>query len=341
MSGKWYHSRTNQAALITGIFGLAIAIVVSILSSERRDPYPAIEIKNLTPTGEEVLARLAVTPSRQLMDSSAFAALRSRDVIVNDSLGVLIARPSGYEWGVGDFGELEKISVDDVAVFRWISGMLERGFPQDTAMPVRYFGVRLDEPARITLTAESRLDSTRVGTNPFRNTRYALGLMRMIYGDYLNQVPEDELAAGQAEMIRTIDSVTRADFPSKRQIFNGVFVARVGPTARRYAEFLSWLKTSPLQHALSVVRVSSRPPSFLVVDSDRGTLLFSDAVLIEDALVNGRIVPAVTLNRAGYMVKTGATVHVVMLQYVSTAPREVLAELERFLSSVRILKEPP
>jgi len=323
----------NQSAIIAGVFILLATVTGGLFTHFNRDRYPAIEIKNLTPTGEQVLARLALTPARQLLDSSAFAAIRQDDLIWNDSLGVAIAKPSSYEWGAGDFGELDDVSIDDVAMLRWFTDITHRGFKDDTAR-VRYFGVRLDQPTRITLTSDTKIDSTRIGTNPFRDARYFLGFMRMTYGDYVLKMPVDSLADAQQDAIRSLDSVVTASMPRERKIYNGVFIAQLSAATMPRFAFLDWLKRPLLAQAIEQISVGS--PTVLIIDRDRGTVIFSEAVRIESAIVDGKVVGSVTLNRAGYAIQTGKTVEIVMLQYTSTESKEVLDELQRFLASVKL-----
>src|SRR5262245_17890477 len=102
MSGKWYESRTNQAALIGGValvIGAAIGALPSILRS-RASPQATFEIKTLGQGGEHTLATLAMEPAGQVLDSSAFSRL-SESFIVNDSLGIAFSRPDGQDWTVG------------------------------------------------------------------------------------------------------------------------------------------------------------------------------------------------------------------------------------------------
>jgi len=340
MSLRWYESRTNQAALIGGLFVFLAAIAAGLFPHFGRDSYPPVEIKNLTPTGEEVLARLALTPSRQLIDSGAFAGLRSSNLLWSDSLGVAIEKPTAFEWSAGNFGELDEISIADLVMMRWMTDMIAHGFAGDTAkIGARFFGVRLDRPTRVTLGADTKLDSTPIGLNPFRDINYAIGWVRIAYDD-ISKVPTDSILEFRRYAINTLDSILRKDIPSERKIFSGVFIARIRQENIPNAVFYSWLKRPLIDDALAMVRVSTRTPTFLVVDRDRGTLIYSDALRLENVLIDGKPAKFVTLNRAGYAIEHGSSVHLVMLQYLSTEPKEVLHDLERFLGSVRIRRDP-
>ena len=338
MPTKWHESRTVQGALIGGIALVLAAVIAGLFSHFDRDRYPPIEIKNLTPTGEEVLARLALAPSRQLMDSSAFAAIRKNDLIWNDTLGVAIAKPSSYEWGVGTFDSLGTISLEDVGVMHWMGAMLKRGFPIDTLkgkMPL--FGVRLNEPTHITLTQQTSLDSTPIGVNPFRDPKYFLGFVRIAMDEEdFRKLPLDSLVLGQREAVRTIDSVLKVTMPAERNVYSGVFVGRLSKEMLPRFSFLDWVRRPLLDDAAASVMISSGLANFEIVDRDRGTVLFSDALRIEHAMVNGKPVASVTINRAGYAIQTGNIVHLVFLQYTSAQPKAVLDELQRYLASVKL-----
>jgi hypothetical protein len=255
----------------------------------------------------------------------------------NDSLGVAIEKPTTFEWGAGDFGELDEISLADLVMMRWVTDMIAHGSQGDTSKTgARFFGVRLDKPTRVTLTAETKLDSAPIALNPFRDINYLLGFIRLTYGEDISKVPPDSIVEFQRYGISMLDSILRKTIPSERKIYSGVFVARIRQENVPNAAFYSWIKISLLDDALAMVRISMRTPTFLVVDRDRGTAIYSDALRLENVLIDGKPAKFVTLNRAGYVVERGSSVHLVMLQYLSTQPAEVLHDLQRFLGSVRI-----
>jgi hypothetical protein len=335
---RWYQSRTVVASAIGGLALVLAAIIAGAFAHFDRDRYPPIEIKNLTPTGEEVLARLALAPARQLMDSSAFAAIKSNDLIWNDTLGVAIAKPNSYEWGVGTFDSVGTITLGDVGVLRWFGSLLIRSFPDDSLKgKLPLFGIRLDEPTRVLLNEQTRIDSTAIGVNPFRDPKYFLGFVRVSMGEAeLNKMPFDSLLLGERDAIRTVDSVLKATMPTERKIFSGVYVGRVTKANVPRLTLYDWIKHPLLDDAVAPILLSSGLSNFEIVDRDRGTVLFSDAIRIEGAAVNGKAIGSITLNRAGYAIQAGDAVDIVFLQYTSAQPKKVLDELQRFLESVKL-----
>jgi hypothetical protein len=329
----WYESRTNQGALI-GAVGLVIAAAITaVVTARDRAPYPTIEVKDLSPSGEQVLARLALSPAKQLVDSSVFARLRNNDLLWNDSLGVAIRKPVTYEWGASYDDSLESVSISDALFWHWIFGQLHRGFGTALEDRVRFFAVRLDQPTNITITSESLIDSTSVALNPFRDTKYFMQWMRANYGDALDKFPADSLVPAYREANRDLDSVARSLYPLKRRLLTGVFVARV--QLEDLAKGLTpWARTPLLDRAVGSVVEGT--PTLFVIDRDRGTALFSSAVQLRNVLINGKQVGYVTFNRAGYAVERDKRAYVVMLQYLSSQPAAVLDELQRILESIRI-----
>lgn len=334
MGPRWYQSTSNQAALIGGFALIIVALIGGLFALRGRSPYPVLEVKDLTPAGEHVLARLAISPSKQLLDSSAFAALSRDNLLWNDSLGVAIRKPASFEWGTSSSDSLEDASLSDGAFLHWLFTQLRAGFGQATFEGnVRFYSVRLDQPTTIILTASSLIDSTVLGVNPFKDAAYFVRWMRTNYGASLAAIPIDSLALAQRELIAELDSVTKSYYPLTRRLLTGVFVARVG-VAELPTGMTPWTQVPLLDRALGAVAVGS--PTLLIVDRDRHTALFSVSTQIRNVLLNGRQTPDVTLNRAGYAVERGKAVYVVMLQYLSSQPKPVLDELQRILESVRI-----
>jgi hypothetical protein len=252
------------------------AAITAVVTMRDRAPYPTIEVKDLSPSGEQVLARLALSPAKQLVDSNVFARLRNDDLLWNDSLGVAIRNPVTDEWGTSYSDSLETISLSDALFWHWIFAQLRRGFEGEALEDhVRFFAVRLDQPTRITITAESLIDSTSVALNPFRDTKYFMRWMRANYGEALDQVPTDSLVVAYREANRNLDSVAKALYPLKRRLLTGVFVARV--QLEDLATGLTpWVRTPLLDRA--VASVEQGTPTLFVIDRDRGTALFSSAV---------------------------------------------------------------
>lgn len=319
------------------IGGLALilgALIGAFVALRERSPYPVLEVKDLTPAGEQVLARLALSPSKQFLDSSAFAALSREDLLWNDSLGVAIRRPESFEWGTSSSDSLESASLADGAFFHWLFSQIRAGFGQAALEGnVRFFSVRLDQPTVITLTGSSLVDSTVLGVNPFTDAPYFVRWMRTNYGENIAAMPIDSLALAQRDAIAEIDSVTKAYYPLSRRLLTGVFIARVG-LAELPTGIAPWAQVPLLDRAVGAVAVGS--PTLLIVDRDRHTALFSVSTQLRNVMLNGRPTPDVTVNRAGYAVERGKLVYLVMLQYLSSQPKPVLDELQQILGSVRI-----
>lgn len=333
---RWYQSRSNQAALIGGVALIVATAVGSVIAVRGRSAYPVLEVKDLTPGGEQTLARLALSPTKQLIDSAGFARLSRDDLLWNDSLGVAIRKPSGFEWGMTKGDSLEVVSLADGTFFHWLFGIIRKGFARELESNVRFFGVRLDQPTRVGLTAASQVDSTVLGVNPFKDASYFVKWIRGNGGDP-SEIPLDSLAQYQREAIAELDSITAARFPVSKQLATGVFVARVG-VSELPAGIVTWAQSPTLDRTVSVVAVGA--PSLLVIDRDRKTALFSVATRMRHIQIDGRPTAYATLNRAGYAIERGKYVYVVMLQYMSTQPSTVLEELQRILESVRLRVDP-
>ena len=333
MAQRWYHSRTNQAALIGAAAVVVAAVIAAFVALHGSQPYPTIEVKDLSPNGEQVLARLAISPTKQLLDSVAFAAHRDDNLLWNDSLGVAIRKPVSYEWGTSPADSLETVSGSDEAFVHWLLTQIKRGF-NDFDDRIRFFAVRLDQPTRITITSQSLIDSTVAGYNPFRDVHYFLNWMRANYGPVgLAELPKDSVVSFYRQAVVELDSFDKTYYPLQRRLLTGVFVARVRQEDLATG-MVPWAKAPLLDRVVASVAQGS--PNLLVIDRDRGSALFSTAVQLRNILIDGKATPYVTLNRAGYAVQREKTIYVVMLQYLSSQPHSVLEELQRIISSVRL-----
>jgi hypothetical protein len=320
--------------MIGGIALVASALVAAIVARDSRNPYPTIEVKDLSPNGEQVLARLALSPSKQLVDSSVFASFRHDDLLWNDSLGVVIRKPATYDWGVSYSDSLETVSLSDAMFFNWLFTQIKQGFGTEALEgKLRFFAVRLDRPTIVALSAQSVVDSTIVSYNPFKDMSFFVRWVRTNAGGSLAEVPVDSLALAYREANSLMDSVSKAMYPLTRRLHTGVFVALVQPSDLATG-IVPEVKNPLLDRA--VAAVAEGTPTLLVVDRDRGTALFSTAVQLRHINLDGIKTDHVTFSRAGYAVERGGKVHVVMLQYLSSQPDSVLQELQRVLQSVRI-----
>lgn len=114
MPQKWYESRTNQAALIAGVFLVMATTIGALLSNQNSSVLPPLEIKAIQSGQATVLSTLALRPDRQLLDSGDFAALRSDYVLLSDTFGIAVEEPGDHRWTAGPLGAPGGVSLQDL-----------------------------------------------------------------------------------------------------------------------------------------------------------------------------------------------------------------------------------
>jgi hypothetical protein len=325
----------NQAALITGMCGIIAALVVT-LPSRRGPASPFFEIQGMGEAGQIALAKLALDPTRPLLDSVSFAELE-QTLFIDDSLGVAFSRPLGQEWTVGNLGQVTTVSSTDIPLLGLFAEAERNGWPSDTlARQLHNLGARRDHPVKITLTAQTRIGSVELGTNPFRDGSYAVGWLKMIYGESFVDLPRDTVVANVRQMVVDMDSIIGARLPISKELYSGVFIAQAEPGSFQSDGLLGWMNWDLLESVARHSRAGPSLPSMLLVNREQGFAIVNESYTIVNAIVNGTAGSTAIVNRLGYAVRSGEAVYLVLLQYVSADSQEIVTELERVFRSVRL-----
>ncbi len=344
MAGRWYESRTIQAAAISAVILGGAGVIAAIITAGNRAPAAAatFDIKTLGEGGEQTLARLAMRPTSQLVDSNTFSQL-SHSFVVNESVGVAFERPEGQDWTVGPLGSLQSIDLLDLPFMAAWSDMDERGWPRDTTKThVRSFGTKRDHAVTIRLDPKCAVDSVELGVNPFTDVSNADAWIRSGYGDQFDKLPSDSIRAYRAEILRWMDSVITKKLPATKQLYSGVFVARV--TDQNFPTgFVRVIlrKIDFIEKVAGLMRSGLAAPTMLILDRERGYVVLNETMRLTNVSVNGQEHTDLIVNRVGYAVVVGdAVAYVVMLQYVSADPPEALTQLQNVFQSIRLRGSP-
>lgn len=331
----WYHSRMNQAAFITGVCAIIAAVLIAF--GPRPGPESSFfEIQGMDESGQLALARIALDPIRPILDSTSFGSLEST-LFVDDSTGVAFSRPVGQEWTVGAVGRLMSVTLADIPLLGLVAEAEQQGWPSDTlAAQLQYVGVRRDHPVSIMLTTRTRVGDVELGHNPFNDPEYAIGWLRMLYGQLFSEIPIDSLVVYARNAMAQMDSIIGARLPITRDLFTGVYVARITTDVMPGQGILRWMNLDLLENVARHSRSGPNLPSMLLVNRERGFAIVNESFAILNAVVNGVAGTGVIVNRLGYAVRSGDDVYLVLLQYISADPPELVAELERVFRSVRL-----
>ncbi len=335
MAQRWYQSRMVQAASIAAI-GAILAAILSQLHLLWQPKEGYVEIRTTSIGGEQTLSKLALRPSGELLDSTSFLALPSRNWVISESLGVAFQPPQGQEWTVGPLGKLQSVGFDDVVFMSFINDLVSRGWPESRTAGIAYFGARLDQPVRVTLERDSRIGSVVLGENPFESLKYSIGFLRMAYGSSLLDLPEDTIIATRQAMKAAMDSVIASKLPVDRLIYSGVFVSRVDRTTLPQNPYFEWAPRTLLDDIGSDTRTGLELPALLLVDRDKHILLLNETVRLDMVRVNGSPPTRLIVNRVGYAIERGSFAYLVVLQYISSDRSAVLSTLEDIFKSVRL-----
>jgi hypothetical protein len=338
MVTRWYESRMVQAALVTGTAAIIVAFI-TVFGQASRQTYPPLEIKSLVDGSEQTLARLALQPANRILDSADFEALPVALLAISESLGVAMAKPEGQDWTTGALGLQSEISIDDSPFFGFLDDAAQAGWPTPAdKLRLHYFGVRRDHPTHITLTGQSTVGNVPLGTNPFRDPKYIIGWMRMNWGNEMFSLPADTLAKLGMQITAQMDSIIGARLPRDKDLYSGVFVARMDPGSIPLSPLVTWIKRDPLDDLVSYFRSTLEVPSVLLLDRAKSILILNETIRLGNIIVEGRSTKNLIVNRVGYATKVGASAYMVLLQYVSSDDPVILPQLQSVFRSVRIRK---
>lgn len=336
MTTKWYESRTNQAAMIGGLFLLASTSVAAYLGSRRAtQPLPTLEIKALEGGRDKVLATLALRPDRQLLDSAAFAALEPSYLLLSDTFGIAIQKPTGYQWTAGRLESPGSVSLEEMPIIGAIAEETRKAWGIDSTYDLSYFGVRLDKPARVRVSNRSRLDSIPLGDNPFRNAQLLSRFEKYVFADDVTAGVVDRMRF-RREIQDWSDSLIHARLPTTVDLYSGVFIAPI--TESRLPPFapIPWHYLEPFDKVLVALAPIIPPPRLFYTDRQAGIAALNETATLANVELNGVMVPSLVVNRIAYVVRVESVVYAVLLQYVSQNDDAAVPELERLFQSVRL-----
>lgn len=338
MAGKWYESRINQAAMIGGVFLVLATIAGTLLGRRHESRIPPLEIKTLTDGSPQVLARLALDPRQFVTDSATFGDLSASVLVVNDSLGIAIERPTDYRWRAGALEKPGRVDLDVIPFFKEAGEGVLRALQIDTISPLQYYGVQQDHPVKLTLNRNSRVLGIPVGKNPAQDQDFVSSMLRLSGFDDLSDA---ELAEARREWRAQIDSLLDAELPKEISVYPGVYITAITQSRFEGLDFYPWVDIGFFDKiVVAMVANYLSPPTFLYVDRDAGIIAFNKSVIINNASLNGTPTDDVIVNEVGYAVQSGEMIFTVFLQHVSSQDEKVLSELERFLRSVRLRTHP-
>jgi len=333
MTLPWYKSRTMQAAVVGGVFLLVSTIVAGYFASKRAESGPSMEIRSIESGQEKVLATLALRPQGQIVDSAAFSVLGASYVMLSDTFGIAILKPTEYRWTAGPVDRAGDVSLADMPVIAAFGQEVQKLWKIDTTLKSPRYGVRLDLPFEIRLNPDTRVNGIALGDDPFSNPE----VMRR-FEDYMisSGAALSNRVEWEVDFRRWIDSALKAGLPVTRHLYSGVFVEAI--TAKSLPEYapLPWQYLNLFDKVLMAIGPGIPAPNVFYADRKTGTAAINQSLLIEKAEVNGKPSAPFYLNRVAYLVQGTKVIYLVSLQYLSFQDEATLRELERFFKSVRL-----
>lgn len=336
LAERWYQDRTVIAAIIGGVFLLLSTAVAGYFATRSTDPLPPLEIKTITDGKERVLSTLALRPESYVVDSATFLDLSDDFVVLSDSLGIAIARPTEQQWTVGRITRGGSVSLLDIPYVAYISEAYARAWKIDTTRWGTRFGVRLDLPFKITVDGESAVSGIPVGENLMDNADIA----ELMVNETLEETGQDvnwfERKQVRDELRGQMDSLNAANLPVTKDVYSGVFIAPFTESMLPQYLGIGWHHLSLFDKVGVMLRPSVAIASLSYSDREERVALFNESVELRNVEVNGARREKVIINTLGYGIQVDTVVYLVGLQFLSGQDEATLLELKRFFRSVRL-----
>lgn len=333
---RWFQDRTVIAAIIGGVFLLLSTAVGGYFATKKPEPLPPLEIKTITEGKERVLSTLALRPEAYVVDSAGFVELSDDYVVLSESLGVAIARPTAQEWTVGRITRAGSVSLIDIPYVAYIADKFAKEWQVDTTLWGARLGVRLDLPFKITLNRESVISGIPVGENLLDNADIA----ELIVNGQLRENDRDanwfERKQVRDELWREMDSITAAGLPVTKDVYSGVFIAPITQAVPPKYLGIGWHHLSLFDKVGLMLRPGVAVASLNYSDREERIALFNESVELGNVDVNGVKRDRVIINTLGYGIQVDTVVYLVGLQFLSDQDEATLQELKRFFRSVRL-----
>lgn len=325
-----------SAAIIGGVFLLLSTAVGGYFATRNPDPLPPLEIKTITEGKERVLSTLALRPESYVVDSATFLDLSDDFVVLSESLGIAIARPTGQEWTVGRITRGGTVSVLDIPYVAYMADEFAKAWQVDTTRWGSRFGVRLDLPFKITVNRESVVSGIPVGENLMDNAEIA----EVMVTQSLNEAEQDanwfERKELREELRRQMDSLNAAGLPVTKDVYSGVFIAPFTEALLPKYLGVGWHHLSLFDKVALMLRPGVALASLSYSDREDRVSLFNESVELRNVDVNGVRREKVIINTLGYGIQVDTVVYLVGLQFLSGQDEATLQELKRFFRSVRL-----
>ncbi|MGH7510064.1 MAG: hypothetical protein ACREMZ_11410 [Gemmatimonadales bacterium] len=339
MADRWYSDRNIQAALIGGTFLLLSAVVGGYFATRKPAGLPPLEIKTIAGGKEQVLATLALRPDKQVIDSGAFDDLFPEYLLISDTFGIAIKRPTEHRWMAGKLSKVGGVSLLNVPLIGAYSEEAAKMWGVDTAkINIPVYGVRLDQPFEVIITTATRIGDIPAGSNPFAQ----LGILKS-FEDYNFR---DEPSASwfdrlkfREEILKSTDSVIQARLPDTTRVYSGVFVLPITEEALPKYAGLAWHYLTLFDKVALSLSSDAIGDRLVYVDRERGITIQNESVDLHSARIDGVDREGLVVNRVGYSIQVGKVVYLVILQYLSGQDQATLNELQEYFRSVRIRRE--
>jgi hypothetical protein len=321
--------------MIGGVFLLLATAIGGYFATRRPEAVPPLEIKTITGGKEQVLATIALRPESHLVDSASFADLATEYVLVNDTLGIAIKKPTEYRWTAGRMNRPGGVSLYDIPLIAFYSEEQGKMWGIDSNLSIPYYGVGLDQPFAMRVTAATSLSGIPFGANPFAKPEIGKLMEDYYFSDDAYATWFDRQKY-RKEIIHMVDSLNLARLPVTENLYSGVFVSPITQDALPKFAGIGWHYLDLFEKVAFILGMQQPPDDLLYIDRQRHLMVFNESLHLRNVQVDGVDREAVIVNRVGYAILVGEVVYLVQLQYLSGQSEETLDELQDYFRSVQL-----
>lgn len=321
--------------MIGGFFLLISTAFGTYFATRKPEGLPPLEIKTISGGGkEQVLATLAMHPERQVLDSAAFSDLPGEYVLVNDTLGIAVRKPTEYRWTAGRLPSPGGVDWYDIPALAALSEEMGKMWGIDSTLTFAFYGVSLDQPFHLRVTGASLVNGVPLGGNPFTRPEVAQAFEKYQFADD----PDAnwfERQKFREETNHTMDSLNAARLPKTTDLYSGVFITAISDhTLPKYAGFV-WHYLDLFEKVALALNQRLPPNNLLYVDRERHVIVFNESVHLRSVQVDS-VSRDLIVNRVGYAILVDKTVYLVQLQFLSGQEERTLDDLQEYFRSVRL-----
>jgi len=303
---------------------------------------------------QQQIIKISVSPAAQIVTKRELDALDRNQFIIDEQLGVAIAKPPGAGWESGRFSSIETVALTDVPTIGFGSGMMQGMFGATDAVSKFIFGVRRNASTLVEIAPTSSIQSVPASFNMFDDDAAVRKMMvsqvTMMKKLQAIPIPDDAniddlvdeiVKTGGPLMKKKFSDAISSSFPIKKTVKSGVYVSIIpndifsGSIMSKFTEKSSVLDKALLYESLIGNFATTGGLRNLYVDQLSGLVSFNSSIDLADVIINSKSTD-IKLNHVDFIISAQTRAVAVDLLYVSNDGIDIFEQLKTLLDSLRV-----